>query len=278
MKKKILCLLMTLVLALSTSITAFASFTPEWVDDVVAKVDATSLELETADGFQFSMYLISTGGSFTAGCDALDTPVYAQNGSVYTISGDDGSQTVTYEVTLDEDGEVAGVKVTIDDNGGNVVEFIFGRVHHPSYVPMKAPTTDEDGYMGYYECICGKYFKDSDATNEIEDIDAWKTTPGMGLIHKFGSMDDTTTTTKPQTTEKETAEKETAEKETTEKATTEKETTEKETTEKATTEKETTAKADSSKKSPETGASVMGLGLVGAGVAILAALKKKEND
>lgn len=243
--KKIVALLLTLVMALSTSITAFASFTPDWVDDVTAKVDAVALELETTDGFQFSMYLLAIGGSFTAGCDILDTPIYAQNGSVYTISGDDGAQTVTYEVTLDEDGEVASLKTTIDDNGGNVVEFIFGRVHHPTLVPMLAPTMDEDGCMSYYECACGKFFKDSDATTEIEDIDAWKTTPGMGLIHKLGMEEPTT---------------EEEEKEDIAPA-------------------KTTTKADDTTKSPNTGAvTSMGLGVAGLGVALLAVLKKKDNE
>lgn len=246
--KKLISLLLTLVLALSVStMTAFASFTPEWVDDVTAKVDAVALELETTDGFQFSMFLFTLGGSFTAGCDALDTPVYAQNGSVYTISGNEGSHTNTYEVTLDEDGEVASVKTTADDNGGNVVEMIFGRVHHPSYVPMLAPTMTEDGYMGYYECACGKFFKDSDATNEIEDIDAWKTTPGMGLIYKLGMEEPTT------------EEEETAPAKTTTKAPA-----------------KTTAKADDTKKSPQTGATAMGLGVAGLGVALLAVAKKKD--
>lgn len=248
--KKLISLLLTLVLALSVStITAFASQTPAWVADVTAKVTACSFELETEDGsMPFLNYLVFVGDSFTDVINSLDNKSYAQlSENEYVIAGERYSAiNEIYKVTLDSNGDVTEVKADVTDTSMNPMSSdIFIRKHNPTLVPMVAPTMDEDGCMSYYECACGKYFKDSDATNEIEDIDAWKTTPGMGLIHKLGMEEPTT-----EEEEEETAPTKAPAK--------------------------TTAKADDTKKSPQTGATAMGLGVAGLGVALLAVAKKKD--
>lgn len=245
--KKIVALLLTLVMALSTSITAFASSTPAWVDDVVAKVTACSFELETEDGtMPFLNYLVFVGDSFTDVINSLDNKQYAQlSDNEYLIMGERYSAILeTYKVTLDSNGDVTELQAAVSDTSMNPMSTDnFIRKHNPTLVPMVAPTMDEDGCMSYYECACGKFFKDSDATTEIEDIDAWKTTPGMGLIHKLGMEEPTTEEEEDIAPAK------------------------------------TTAKADDTTKSPNTGAvTSMGLGVAGLGVALLAVLKKKDNE
>lgn len=255
MKKKILSLFLTLVLALSaSSITAFADQKPDWYNGVLEKVDACATELESTDGTAYTSDMALMGGSLDNMCASLNDIEYGVTNSGYTmysIKGNSGALTYMIDITVDEDGDIFGVRIGYYIGADLVSNAIYNRKHTPTLVPMKAPTTTEDGYMSYYACSCGMCFKDSAATQKIADINTWKTTAGMGLIHKFGSMDETTTTKAPEKTTK------------------------KETTTKEATKKET--KKDTSKKSPKTGASAMGLGFVGTGVAILTLLKKKEN-
>lgn len=249
MKKKILSLFLTLVLALSaSSITAFAEQVPDWYNGVLEKVDACATELESIDGTAYTSDMALMGGSLDNMCASLDDIEYDVTSSGYTmysIIGNSGALTYMIDITVDEDEDIFGVRIGYYIGADLVSDTIYNRKHTPTLVPMKAPTMDEDGCKLYYECTCGMYFEDSAATQKISDIDAWKTTAGMGLIHKLGSMDETTTKAPEKTTKKEATKKET--------------------------------KKDTSKKSPKTGASAMGLGFVGAGVAILTLLKKKEN-
>ncbi len=56
-------------------------------------------------------------------------------------------------------------------------------------VPGQGATCTVDGWNDYYECSCGKYFKDANATAEITDLDAWK--KGEGKIaagHNYGTL------------------------------------------------------------------------------------------
>lgn len=243
MKKKIFALLMTLVLALSaTSMTAFAEQVPEWVNDIFAKVDACAYELESTDGTQFTSDMVLMGGSLDALFASLDDPQFEVSSTaypMYSIKGDKGALTYHIDVTLDEEGDVFGVQISYYVGADLVANIVYNRNHDTTLVPMKAPTATEDGYMAYYACECGMFFKDAAATNKIADIDAWKTTPGQGLIHKLSPVESTTKAT--------------------------------------TTAKAKTTKADTSKKSPKTGATTMGLGIAGLGIALLALQKKKED-
>lgn len=239
MKKKIVSLLLTLVLALSaTTMTAFAVQVPDWYDDVITEVSACVGELEREGGFSFTSDIAMISGSFRTLCDSLDAPVFNFDGNIYSIVGDRGPVTDYIDIIFDEDGDLFCVRYAEYLGADALIDNVYYRNHDTSMVPMKAPTMDEDGCKLYYECTCGMYFEDSAATVKIADIDAWKTTEGKGLIHMLSYV--------PAPEEKEEAEKE-------------------------------DAKKDDAKKSPATGATTLGLGSLGLGIAILTALKKKED-
>lgn len=63
--------------------------------------------------------------------------------------------------------------------------------HAMTLVEGVAATAQKAGYKSYYKCECGKCYEDANATVEITDIEAWKTS-GNGYIAKLG-------TTSPQT-------------------------------------------------------------------------------
>lgn len=186
MKKKIVSLLLTLVLALSaTSMTAFADQLPEWYDDVITKVSACSGELEREGGLSFIADFAMISGSFRTFCDSLYAPEFNVSGNMYSIAGDRGPAFDHVDIVFDADGDLYSVRFAEYIGADTIVDYVYYRNHDTSMVPMKAPTMDEDGCKLYYECTCGMRFEDSAATKKIVDIDAWKTTEGKGLIHKL---------------------------------------------------------------------------------------------
>ena len=54
--------------------------------------------------------------------------------------------------------------------------------HNLRLVAGRAPTCKLDGWLDYYECDCGKYFKDAEGKAEIPNLEEWKT--GEGKLNK----------------------------------------------------------------------------------------------
>ena len=74
--------------------------------------------------------------------------------------------------------------------GREVIVYLNGSCSHRSmtYHPGVDATCTEEGYAGYYECECGKYFANANATVEITDPAAWQAGDGKiaALGHEMG--------------------------------------------------------------------------------------------
>jgi hypothetical protein len=43
----------------------------------------------------------------------------------------------------------------------------------------QSATCEENGWVDYYQCTCGKYYTDPECTSEISDLEEWRATAGM---------------------------------------------------------------------------------------------------
>ena len=131
--------------------------------------------------------------SVKAGDDIL---IAGTNGK-YTLEKGKGKVTV---VATDNTGNTTPVTVTVNNGhtGGEatckvkaVCDYCgseYGELdstnHNLEKIPAKAATVTETGSKEYWHCLdCGKYFSDADGTNEITDLESWKT--GDGKIDKL---------------------------------------------------------------------------------------------
>ena len=70
--------------------------------------------------------------------------------------------------------DICGAKV-VDETHAHVSEFTHNK---------QAPTCTSDGYLEYYECLCGAMFEDFACTRPIDDLDAWKASGGkLSVAH-----------------------------------------------------------------------------------------------
>ena len=109
---------------------------------------------------------------FTAGAGSTDIEYYEGIIAIITFKAKDvaGEAELTiYESSASDD--------TVNGDGYNgkdgfetkKVTITAAHVCAPVIVEAKAATCEDDGNIAYYECDCGKYYEDADATKEITD-------------------------------------------------------------------------------------------------------------
>lgn len=110
------------------------------------------------------------------------TPLQQLNGfDVSKVSSIQGGNFDDNKVNYTEDTLTYQYKVGLSDRSA---EFSMRRVHDIQLVAGQASTCTAEGWRDYYKCSgCNKNFENQDGTEEITDLEAWKT--GKGKLDKI---------------------------------------------------------------------------------------------
>ena len=157
--------------------------TPDWFDDVTAKVDAAASKLVNEDGKTYAEATESEGGVMSA-IALLTNPVYTNNGSVYTIRGYLGTSTTNEGeliITLDENGEVASIVVNAYVIGNQVSSKTYAPIPAPAPAPAQSYATSEQ-----FDALSKKF---DDLTKTIQNFNITFSQQPAGADHSESAED-----------------------------------------------------------------------------------------
>ena len=154
-----------------------------------------TFELEAGESYLFSFLAVVPGATSPECCNVH---VSLDGGKTYVRSR--GIREVSEywtEITTDLS-EYAGQSVTvvIEHKDDQIILIDCCQLYKKLHVCSdgvkqngQTPTCEEDGFSDYYQCKCGKVYRDEACTDEIEDLDAWKAGEGkLNGSHSIGEL------------------------------------------------------------------------------------------